>query len=350
MRNNKNNEAVELARHISSFISDYAPSQLTNSRHTLRSYESALTLYIGYLEDQCGVTPDKFTRKCFDQKHIEGWMAWLADNRKCSVATCNNRLSAIRAFARYLSSRDLKYLTLDTDASSVPYRKAVKKKAIGMSREAVKAVLAEPDPKTKTGLRDLTLMVTLYSTAARINELLTIRIKDLNLDAPKPYSIITGKGSKIRTLYLLPKAVGFLRLYMKKYHSEPGSNEDYLFYSSIHGKSCPLSQQAVFKLLRKYAASAHEKCNAVPLDLHAHQFRHAKATHWLEDGMNIVQISFLLGHSSVETTMVYLDITTEQEMAALATIDGEKNQKVSAKWNPQKDTLSDLCGLRKLKD
>ena len=77
--------------------------------------------------------------------------------------------------------------------------------------------------------------------------------------------------------------------------------------------------------------------------------RHAKATHWLEDGMNIVQISFLLGHSSVETTMVYLDMTTEQEMAALATIDGEKNQKVSAKWNPQKDTLSDLCGLRKLK-
>lgn len=65
--------------------------------------------------------------------------------------------------------------------------------------------------------------------------------------------------------------------------------------------------------------------------------------------MNIVQISFLLGHSSVETTMAYLDITTEQEMKALETIEGEKNQNVSPKWNPQKDTLSDLCGLRKLK-
>lgn len=119
--------------------------------------------------------------------------------------------------------------------------------------------------------------------------------------------------------------------------------------SALEGKTTALSQQAVFKLLRKYAVAAHEKCDAVPLELHAHQFRHAKATHRLEDGMNVVQISFLLGHSSVETTMVYLDITTEQEMAALATIEGEKNQKVSVKWNPKTDTLSDLCGLRRPK-
>ena len=255
----------------------------------------------------------------------------------------------MRAFTRYLSSRNLKYLNLDTGALAVPYRKTVKKKVTGMSREAVKAILAEPDPKTKVGLRDLTLMITLYGTASRISELLSIRIGDLHLDEQKPYVIITGKGGKIRTLYLLPKAVGFLRLYIKKHHAPTSSKDDYLFYSSIKGRSTALSQQAVFKILRKYASAAHEKCNAVPLELHAHQFRHAKATHWLEDGMNIVQISFLLGHSSVETTMVYLDITTEQEMAALATIEGEKNQKVSAKWNPKKDTLSDICGLRKPK-
>lgn len=47
--------------------------------------------------------------------------------------------------------------------------------------------------------------------------------------------------------------------------------------------------------------------------------------------------------------MVYLDITTEQEMKALATLENEKNQNVSVKWNPEKDTLSDICGLRKLK-
>lgn len=120
-------------------------------------------------------------------------------------------------------------------------------------------------------------MVLLYGTAARIDELLSVRIKDIYLTVAKPYVIITGKGGKIRTLYLLPKAVGFLKLYLKKYHGEPPLANDYLFYSSIYGRNTKLSQQAVHKILRKYAASANEKCQDVPMDLHAHQFRHAKA-------------------------------------------------------------------------
>lgn len=78
-----------------------------------------------------------------------------------------------------------------------------------------------------------------------------------------------------------------------------------------------LSQSAIRKMMKKYAVACHAKCEDVPLDLHAHQFRHPKASHWLEDGMNIAQISILLGHSQLETTMIYLDITTDQEAAAL---------------------------------
>ena len=189
MKNKINNDAIELSRYISEFLNDYTPSHLTNSDNTVKSYETALTLYVGYLEDKCGITPDKFSQECFDQVHIEGWLKWLADDRGCSTATCNNRLSAIRAFTKYLSSRSIKYIAMSTGAVSVPYRKTIKKKVTGLSREAVKAV---------------------------------------------------------------------------------------------------------------------------------------------------------------ETTMVYLDITTEQEMKALATLAGEKNQNVSVKWDPSKDTLSDICGLRKL--
>lgn len=109
-----------------------------------------------------------------------------------------------------------------------------------------------------------------------------------------------------------------------------------------------LSQSAVRKMMKKYASACHEKCTDVPLDLHAHQFRHAKASHWLEDGMNIAQISFLLGHSQLETTMIYLDITTEQEVAALATLEDESDRNAVPKLNPDTDSLSSICGLRKL--
>ena len=100
-------------------------------------------------------------------------------------------------------------------------------------------------------------------------------------------------------------------------------------------------------MLRKYAKAAHEVCGDVPLGLHAHQFRHGKASHWLEDGMNIVQISFLLGHEQLQTTMVYLDITAEEKAKALATLEDENDKKVSAKWKNPDGSLVDFCGTRR---
>lgn len=346
---NRASEALELSQHIGRFLSEYVPTHLTNSENTLKSYETAIALYIAFLEEECGVRPTDFSQDCFDQPHLESWLSWLTNKRGCSAGTCNVRLSVLRAFARYLSSRNAKYIAVKTAADNVPYRKCTKKKVRGLSREAVKAILAAPDATTKTGLRDQTLMILLYGTAARIDELLSVRIKDLRLNCAKPYLIITGKGKKVRSLYLLPKAVGFLNAYLDRFHGKSPDKESYLFYSSLYGTSVKLSQQAVFKFLRKYAEAARAICEDVPLDLHAHQFRHAKASHWLEDGMNIVQISFLLGHASVETTMVYLDITSEQQMRALATLEDERIQNVSAKWNPQTDSLASLCGVRSVK-
>jgi len=110
-----------------------------------------------------------------------------------------------------------------------------------------------------------------------------------------------------------------------------------------------MSQNAVNKQLRKHAQTAHTTCDEVPTDLHAHQLRHAKASHWLEDGMNIVQISFLLGHAQLQTTMIYLDISTEQKAQALATLEDENDKSVPKKWKSSGKSLAALCGVRSLK-
>ena len=83
----------------------------------------------------------------------------------------------------------------------------------------------------------------------------------------------------------------------------------------------------------------------MPLGLHAHQFRHARASHWLQEGVNIVQISFLLGHEQLQTTMVYLDITTEDELAALEVLETEEDKKVVPKWKNADGSLAGFCGL-----
>ena len=341
-------EAQELARYINVFLDDYAPNQLTTSTHTLKSYDAAITQYIGFLDEVKSISPETLSLCCFETPVIEEWRKWLNKTRGCSPETCNIRLSSLRVFLKYLASREVRYLYLYNDSTKIEFLDTVRKQVNGMSRKAIKALLAVPNQNTRTGKRDVTFMLFLYGTAARLDELLNLKISQINLDAQKPYATIIGKGGVMRTLYLLPQLVAYLRSYLKEFHDGNPAPNDYLFYSRIKGKDGKLSQPAIAKMLKKHAATANKACSDVPLGLHAHQFRHAKASHWLEDGMNIVQISFLLGHAQIETTMIYLDVTTEAERKAMATLEDETDTKVAKKWKNGNGDLSSFCGLRRL--
>jgi len=343
------NESVIIARHINAFLNEYVPSQKSRSNHTLKSYLDALALYIGFLETEKGISSERLCGGCFSRAIIEDWLKWLMELRGCCPETCNNRLASLRAFLKYLGSREILLLYLSEEATIIPRKKEVRKKIKGMSKKAVQVLLSVPDLSTKAGRRDLSLMIIIYSTAARIDEILSLKTEQLHLDAQKPNVTIIGKGSKIRTLYLLPKTVAHLKKYLKEFHGTLPDPEAYVFYSrntGLHGK---MSQTSINKQLKKHARAAHEMCDEVPLDLHAHQLRHAKASHWLEDGMNIVQISFLLGHEQLQTTMVYIDITIEQEFKALATLEDENDKKIAKKWKNVKGGLSEFCGVKSMK-
>lgn len=327
----KKNDSVIISRAISEFIYDYAPNFLTHSEHTIKSYKATLNLYITYLEDS-GVTPTSLSRIHFEREHIENWIKWLISERSCSPETCNVRLGSLRVFLEYLGNKDITYLYLFNESKLVKRQKCAKKKISGLSRNAVSAIIAETNMNTHTGRRDFTFLMLLYGTATRIGELLSLKMKNIYLEATKPYILIYGKRGKIRTAYLLPRVVSNLKEYIKEFLGCNPNRDDYLFYSRVGGDKKKLTEPAIDKRIKKYAASAHEKCSEVPVKTHAHQFRHAKATHWLEDGINIVQISFLLGHENLETTMKYLDITTEQKARALATIEGEIEQKATKRW------------------
>ena len=341
-----NNEAITIARYISEFLKEYVPLHKTSSANTQRVYHQSITLYLTFLEEEKAIRPNKFRGDCFERIVIEEWLVWLSKHRRCSPRTCNSRLSSLRVFLKYLGSRDVIYLYLSQEAAGIPRRTEQKKKVEGLSRNAVTALLAAPNTTTRTGRRDIVFMILLYATATRLDEILSLKNRNLKLDGENPYITVIGKGNKIRTLYLLPKAVAHLKKYLKEFHGCTPEPNAYVFYSrnvGIHGK---MTQPAIAKMLRKHAKTAHKVCVEVPLDLHAHRFRHAKASHWLEDGMNIVQISFLLGHEQLQTTMVYLDITNEEKAKALATLEDENDKKVLPKWKSESNSIIDLCGLR----
>ena len=340
-------ESVKIAGYVYDFLNVYAPSHKTESQHTLRSYEDTLALYMKFLETEKKVRSEDLRNSCFQRMVIEEWLEWLKNTRKCSPQSCNNRLASMRVFLKYMGSRDVSYLIFYHEAANIPRMKCAKKQVRGMSKEAAKALMEAPDVSKRTGRRDMALIILLYSTAARVDEVLSLKNNQLHLDAEKPYATIIGKGTKVRTLYLLPKVTAHLERYQKEFHGSSPNPEAYVFFSrntGIHGK---MTQPAVARILKKHAQAAHERCKDVPLGLHAHQLRHAKASHWLEDGMNVVQISFLLGHEQLETTMKYLDITTEDEAKAIATLENESDKNVSPKWKNSDGSLVDFCGIRR---
>jgi len=345
MMKNKKNDALELAKYYDSWIGECSR---TNSQNTIQSYESAMNLYINFLENVKGLKSSSFSSSSdFSCETIKAWLVWLKNERGCSPQSCNVRLASIRAYLQCLGEQNIKYRYLLLESKNIHRMKETKKKVNGMSENAVKALMSIPDAYTSTGYRDIVLMAFLYGTAARIDEILSLKVSDLDLSSDNPHVTVLGKGLNIRTLYLPPKLVSHLNKYIKKFHGSEPSKERYLFYSRVKGYQGKISQEAINKRLKKYAAIAYKTCHDVPLNLHAHQFRHAKASHLLDDGMNITQLSKLLGHANLSTTMVYLDITSDMEAKAIISLEDEKTRNIPRKWSKGKDSLSELFGRKK---
>ena len=130
-------EARSIARHINRWLTEYVPSQKSSSPHTIKSYTLSLSLYIRFLEIEKKIEPASLCLGCFCCANIEEWLVWLVRNRKSSPETCNNRLAALRAFLKYLGSRNVSLLLLSQEASQIPRRKTFRKKINGMSKKAM---------------------------------------------------------------------------------------------------------------------------------------------------------------------------------------------------------------------
>ncbi|WP_175549954.1 tyrosine-type recombinase/integrase [Mariniphaga anaerophila] len=341
-------QAKDLARYTYDWINIHIPSLKTSSCHTERSYRLSLSLYGRFLESNKGITPFNLNGECFSVEKLNEWRTWLKQERGVCNGTCNNRMAAIKSLLEYIGGRNPAYSYLYIRASEhIHSLREPKRKVNGMSRNAVQAVFAVPDTTTRIGLRDLVLMMLSYGVAARIDEILSLKVLDIHLEAKEPFVILHGKGGRIRSIYLQKRLVEWLERYLKLFHKTNPKQDDFLFYSPCHGTRGKLTQPAISKRLKLYAKKAHERCKEVPLDLHSHLWRHSMACHWREDNINIVEIKELMGHSSLQSTMIYQDVTEEQKKAAIETLEDTVTKSMRKKWKlPENKGLAALFGMK----
>ena len=330
------------------YVRDYLTVNLPRIRclspRTVDSYSQSIAMYCSFLKAKSGI---EFSRVSFEhvtRDSIVKFIQWLRDERSCGISTCNLRLSSLKSFLKYCADEEISLYSVYQKIKKIPLMKAPKMPVRYMSETALKALLAQPDVRTVKGMRNSMIVILLYDTGTRVQELVDMKVADLHLGARNPFIIVTGKGSKTRSIPLMDKTVAHLKEYLRRFHSDSvNGNNDPLLYSIRDGMPHTLSTDAVSAILKDCGERARRTCSEVPERVHAHLIRHTRATHLYRSGMPLSYIAEFLGHASMDTTEIYASANVEMLREALEKVDPKLADEIPA-WKNE-ESLRKLCGL-----
>ena len=333
---------------IKNFLLVYLPVHRNASPLTVTTYRTTLNQFLSFAAEKKGMPIISLSFNIFSYEMVSAYLENLVSGQERKPATYNNRLSAIRAFVAYASACYPEYISQTAELAKL---KTQRDDTLGnveyMSENAIHALMNEPSQESRLGLRDMCLMVFMYDSGARIQEVLHIRLCDLSLKESAKVTLY-GKGKKIRIVPISAEAVKLLEAYLDKYHhGTTETSTDLLFYAMHAGEKRPLSDDAVRLRLQKYADSARVKCPEVPEHVHPHMWRHSRAMHLYQHGMPLELVSQWLGHSRPETTLIYAYADTEHKREAIERALGRNT--ASTEQTPtvsDEELLKQLYGLR----
>lgn len=333
----------ELWRCVRNYLTVYLPRIRGLSPRTIDSYRQSISMYCSFLKEHNGIDFSKISFDHVTRDSVMEFVQWLR-GRDCRASTCNLRLSSLKSLLKYCADEDIGLYSVYQEVRKVPVMKTPGSSIGYMSETAVRTLLAQPDTKTAKGMRNRMIMILLYDMGVRVQELVDLKVSDLQLHAKNPFIIVIGKGSKTRSVPLMDKTVAHLEEYLRRFHvlSDDGSGEP-LFYSTRSGEAHRLSTDAVSVMLKNYAESARETCPEIPQRVHPHLFRHTRAMDLYRAGMPLSYIAEFLGHANVTTTGIYASADIEMLRDALQKADPEIAKEVPL-WKDE-ESLRKLCGL-----
>ena len=168
-------------------------------------------------------------------------------------------------------------------------------------QDEISAVLGCVDRTNQVGRRDYALLVLMFNTGARVQEVVDLAIHDLQLDSPMQVKLF-GKGRKTRICPLWPQTAMVLKQFLFEKHTDSTANA--AVFCNQRGNR--ITRFGIRYILKKYCRQASEKCPSLAKKrLHPHSMRHSCAIHLLKSGVDLPTISHWLGHASMNTTNRY---------------------------------------------
>lgn len=335
---------------VHDFIKIYLPNQKNVSPCTVEAYKSALNNYLDFICNRNNVELKTLTFNIFEEKYTEDFCDWMKREKKYSATSINQKVAGIKVFLNYVAIRKPEMIKYYTSFSKIPRQKIDAWASVNyMTEGAVNAILRQPDVKKREGLRDFFYMVMIYDTAARVNEMSQLRICDVRIGSTSTV-ILNGKGSKVRTVPIMNRTVEYYKKYMEVFHKgESQLSTKPLFFTKRKDIIVPMSDDNVRKFMTRYANQARKECVEVPEKVYPHLWRHSRAMHLYQHGMDLTLISQWLGHSNLNVTLVYAHADTEKKRDAINkamenssfTIPDTSLYKIS-----DEELLKKLCGLK----
>jgi site-specific recombinase XerD len=185
-----------LFAHIRNYLTLYLPKQRKVSPNTIRSYSEALEQLVDYVKDGKNIPLADVTFEMLTSEMILSYLESIEAERGCSISTRNNRPAAVRAFVEYAAGVDVTAVVFAEELKKVPVKKSNETEAVGyISMEAVAAIIAQPNITKPKGLRDRFFMILMYDTGARVQEMIDIRLCDIQISKISKITL-HGKGGK----------------------------------------------------------------------------------------------------------------------------------------------------------
>ena len=334
---------ADFGRYLTQFLTVHLPGQVGSRRNTQLSYRDTFSLMLQYCRDQERIAPEKLLVSQLDRDLVLRFLKWLEEDRGCKVTTRNQRLAAIHSFFSFLMVEAPQYMEQGQKVLSIPMKKADKPPLMYLPLDSIKGLLEQPDLMTVHGKRDAVLLALLYDSGARVQELVDLKVGDVNLSEAVTISL-TGKGGKSRIVPVMKPTGELLKQYIDGMgFILPAQNRRPLF---TNRGNKPLTRAGVTYILKKYAKEA--QLDGVPNisdEITPHWLRHSKAMHLLQAGVNLVYIRDLLGHSDISTTEIYARADEAMKRDALmAAYESPSNNELPA-WKKDKGLLDWLKSL-----
>jgi integrase/recombinase XerD len=298
---------------LHAFLADELPLQKGLRPTSIKAYRDALRLFLTFVAADVPCRLTQITLDALTLDRVLRFLQHLEDNRHNHRRTRNHRLSILHAFFEFLGRRLPECLAVAQQVAAIPSKRVPPPETRFLDRDEIETLFHQLPADGRFVLRDRALLLLLYNSGGRVQEVADLRFQHLELGA-QPRVRLHGKGDKWRVCPLWEQTATLLKQLIGDAPSSASPTRP--VFASQSGR--PLTRYGIYKIVRRH--TGHLRASQAGPERHhisPHVFRHSCAVHMLEAGVDVNVIRGWLGHVSLDTTNRYAEITVRAKEAAL---------------------------------